>query len=415
MENLNFSNPELNPELANSQNVININDFKRHEENKLFKHIQTPKKAVNMTQYLSKYGEKINSLSQYNIDIDEIKINNKYKYDKIFKTEKEINNAVIKLIIDMYYNIEDKKRLRLKINYLIENQFKHPFILIEENDETGTFYSIYHLFQYIKRTIKGKSGDKLFNKVKDFKCEYISRIKAVPLKQNFNCPVCLEDIENNYILNYNCDCKDIICKGCFEKLPNPKKCTTCRKKDYSMNMIIAEDTPAKRRFTIKYNNSIYTEDIEFGILENETLFYYNIEKKKIEYFSYKLKTDEDLLNEIVECDDKFFDVCAYRLSIFYQQSHSNTTLNSKSLQVLQNHYYEDGDYAEYIGNVLGLNDNEERLEFIDEYYRIYGIEKMSDQIEEQFKDTIDYKNVTYNIIVDFYEGWGENFNDYFHL
>ena len=121
-------------------------EFEIHEANKTFKHIQTPKKATNMTQYLSKYKDKLNDLSQYEINIDAMDDNNNYKYDKEFKTEKQINKAIIKLIRDMFYNLGsgvESKILRLKINYFIENQFKFPFFIMEEKAETATFYNIF--------------------------------------------------------------------------------------------------------------------------------------------------------------------------------------------------------------------------------------------------------------------------------
>ena len=399
-------------------------EFEIHEANKTFKHIQTPKKATNMTQYLSKYKDKLNDLSQYEINIDAMDDNNNYKYDKEFKTEKQINKAIIKLIRDMFYNLGsgvESKILRLKINYFIENQFKFPFFIMEEKAETATFYNIFDLFKYIKRTIKGKNGDKLFNKIEEFKCEFIPEIKAEPLKQEFKCAVCLEDKENEYIINFNCNCKDLICQGCFNTLPQPKKCPLCRKTPYKLNLTIAEDEPAKRRFTIKYNNKIYEEDIKFSILEDETLFYFDTNKEKIIFFKLRLKTYDDILNEIIDDDDNFFSFCCYKADLYYLQFHSKTELGENIIKVCLDATYEDKlERWEFIEDVLGLRNNNDRREFLSEYYNNYGAENM--MYEEQYKDSFDYimkhfnnsKERT-NLFVDYYEGNKAVFKNLFHL
>ena len=412
------SNAELTAESFNeiSETHTSTADFKRHEANKTFKHIQTPKKAVNLTQYLSKYGDIINELSEYKINIDDIKFNGKYTYDKEFKTEKKMNKVIINLIIDMFFNCGDyqeKRRLRYKINYLIEKQFKHRFFIIQDQDETGTFYNLKELFKYIKHTIKGKNGDALLKQVKNSKCEYVAKIKAEPLKHNFKCAVCLEDVEYLKILNYNCDCKDLICEECFKKLPYPKKCPLCRKSPYKLNLTIAEDEPAKRRFTIKYNNKIYEEYFNIDNLENETFFYFNEQIEKIDYFKFQLKTDEEILKEIVEDDDKFFNFCCYKADINYLHLHSKTSLNKKPLEILCNHYYEDGDRYEFINNVLCLDDEEDRREFLDEYYNINGVELMNDETEEGIFDCVDFKNEKGNIIFIDYNGGGVDLKNSF--
>jgi hypothetical protein len=272
-------------------------EFNTHEENKLFKHIQTPKRASNMTQYLSKYLKQINELSGCEINIDEKDYNDNYKYDKEFKTEYKTNKAIFNLINDMYYGINDfdeKRKLRKKFNYLInERQIRHPFFYIEESRDKTTFYSINYLFQFIKRTLKGKNGDKLFNKVKEFKCEYVAEIKAQPLNQEFECVICSDDIKYDYIINYNCDCKDLICMECYKKLPPPKKCPLCRKTPYKLNLTIAHDEPPKRKFNIKYNNKHYDETIEINFLKrDETLIYFNIDELKICYFTFEIKKED---------------------------------------------------------------------------------------------------------------------------
>ena len=292
---------------------------------------------------------------------------------------------------------------------------------MEEKAETATFYNIFDLFKYIKRTIKGKNGDKLFNKIKEFKCEFIPEIKAEPLKQEFKCAVCLEDKENEYIINFNCNCKDLICQGCFNTLPQPKKCPLCRKTPYKLNLTIAEDEPAKRRFTIKYNNKIYEEDIKFSILEDETLFYFDTNKEKIIFFKLRLKTDDDILNEIIDDDDNFFSFCCYKADLYYLQFHSKTELGENIIKVCLDATYEDKlERWEFIEDVLGLRNNNDRREFLSEYYNNYGAENM--MYEEQYKDSFDYimkhfnnsKERT-NLFVDYYEGNKAVFKNLFHL
>ena len=390
--------------------ISNAN-FKRHQENKTFKHIQTPKKATNMTQYLSKYLDKINEISQYTINIDDIDEENEcYKYDEEFITEKYMNKLIIRLIVEMFYNLDQEYSLilRLKIKYMIDKKFNYPFLIIEERQETGTFYNIYDIFKFIKTTIKGKNGDKLFNKIKDFKCEYIPEIKAEPLKQEFKCSVCLEDKEYAYIINFNCNCKDLICQGCFNSLPQPKKCPLCRKTPYKLNLTVAEDEPAKRRFTIKYNNKIYEEDIKYTKLEVETIFYFDTHKEKIKYFKMELKTDDDLLNETANDDDNFFSFCCYKADLYYLNFHSKTALGEKIIKVCLDATYEDKlERLEFIENVLGLGNEEERKEFLSEYLNTWGANCLSDLIEENYKDEfifmhLDETTEKMNVMIDFY-------------
>lgn len=385
--------------------------IKRHQENKTFKHIQTPKKATNMTQYLSKYLDKINEISQYNINIDEMDgWNETYKYDEEFKTEKEINKFIIRLIIDMFYNLDNENSLilRLKIKYMIDNKFNYPFLIIEEKEETGTFYNIYDIFKYIKRTIKGKNGDKLFNKIKDFKCEFIPEIKAEPLKQEFKCAVCLEDKEYPYIINFNCQCRDLICQGCFNTLPQPKKCPLCRKTPYKLNLTVAEDEPPKRKFMIKYNNKSYEEFIKISKLEDETVYYFDTQKEKIKYFKMQLKTDEELIAEVIEDDDNFFSFCCYRADLYYLYHNAKTDMTENIIKVCIDATYKDEmERWEFIDKVLGLENISDRRDFIQDYANANGANYLSEQIEENYKDEFifmdeDGGTEKKNVMIDFY-------------
>jgi hypothetical protein len=360
-----------------------------------------------MTQYLSKYLDKINDISQYKINIDEMDYYNddNYKYDKEFNTETKMNKRIINLIIDMFYNEEgdNRKELRLQINYMIERKMKHPFFIIYDNTETGTFHPLNFVFQYIKRTIKGKNGDKIFNKLKENKCEYVARIKAEPLNQEFECVICSDEIKYNHIINYNCACKDLICMRCFNKLPPPKKCPLCRHTPYKANITVAKDEPMKRKFTIKYNNKNYEIDVNFEEIFRKTLFYFNTETEKINYFNYMIKTDIELLKEFIEDDDDFFRF-TITAGIDYTHFHAKTQLNKRPLEILQNHYYDEDDREEFIENVLGLSDCDDRFEFITEYYETYGIERIIDDLGDNFEK----KDETYYIILnDVYNNSGD--------
>ena len=403
--------PENLTEIYTPNEDIIILKYNKYHQDSKFLHQDKPKKSNNMTTYLSKYGYMLSKISINKIDIDKMLYSEKtceeyYKYDKEFTNEKNMNKQIINLIIDMYYYGflqygEANRRLREKINYLISYKINDPYFLIEYLGEKGTYHPINYLFKFIKTTIKGKDGSKIYEKLINCKCEYIPEIEAEPLKQNFKCSVCFDDVEYQYIINYNCNCKDLICRECYENLTQPKKCPLCRKNPYKLNLTIAEDEPEKRRFTIKHNNKIYEENFDIEKLDNFTLYFFDTDKNKIVYFKYEHKTDEELLNEFVEDDDKLFSFCCYKATIDYIKFNSRTELKQRPLKYLLDGYYEDGDgYDEFIENVLMLNNNDDRLEFIDEYYNCNGIASLSDELEENIFHQYDFNGRPNNILVD---------------
>lgn len=388
---------------AETADIIILKYDKKHEENKTFKHIQKPKKAKNLTQYLSKYLDKINDLTQYFIKIDDVEEDEEgeeiFKYDREFRTEKEINEAIINLIIDMFYNVnyeDDKKILRKKFIYLVENKIKHPYFLIEDITETATFYPINYIFQYIKKTIKGKDDEKLFNKIKSCKFEFIPKVKAEPLSQNFDCGICADNIQLNHIINYNCECINLICEGCYRGLINPKKCPFCRKTPYKLNLTIPQDEPAKRKMTIKYNNKTYEKTYKFDYIKNSSLFYFNIDNETFNDFIFKIKSDYELKEDFVMDDDKFSNFILYTVNTNYLFSNQNRTHTDKisefNLDILKNYYYNETDeiHNEFIENILGLYSGDEKINFLDEFFYsndIYDLyEDDNNKIYHEYED-----------------------------
>ena len=117
----------------------------------------------------------------------------------------------------------------------------------------------------------------------------------------------------------------------------------------------------------------------------------------------------------VNDDVNFFHFCCNRAGNDYTHFHSKSGLNKKPMAILQDAYYQEGeDYDEFIENVLGLGDEEDRLEFMREYYETYGIERVIDE-DVNITEQMEHKGVKYNVFIqDIFNHGGDIENIFTH-
>jgi len=284
----------------------------KHEKNKEFKHIQTPKKCENMSQFISKYSKELEEIATenvwLNIDYKTEEWSNEYQtkmikyfYDKKFKNEKHMRKQIYKLIVEIVYPDEmqpNKKKLRMKLSYLFECGFKYPFFIINSANSNIKFYSITYIYNFIKKAIKGKDATKEYNKIFENVSEFTPSQPA-PNNQFFDCIICRE--QQPYItINKNCVCVENICNECFMHLQSPKTCPTCRKRPYTLTINKAEPTPAKRNFKFLYNNKTIEKSYTATSINDDDEIYYLRNGNEVDYIDFKIEEREDLISEFIE-------------------------------------------------------------------------------------------------------------------
>ena len=304
----------------------------KHLEFISFKFCQIPRKCSNMTEFLARYGEDIAKLDLGNAicgvdvqkpdinamisetkdgeDVDFIHYNKtylltttKYKYDKKFKNEKHTNKQIIKFIVNYFYNhLNNEKKIHLieKIKFMIDEKFKYPFIYLDssKNNSKMTYYPINYLFKWFKKLIKAKGVNQEFKKIMVNNSFYIpEQIIQAPLK-NFTCYICMEDVPFCGI-NKPCSCVENICLSCFNNLQNPKKCPTCRRNNFTLNISNQGDIIMERRKIIfNYNNTIISRDLEKNYHYQSSFFY--LKENEIKSLKIKIRTEEELKDSYIE-------------------------------------------------------------------------------------------------------------------
>lgn len=286
---------------------LNQKAEEKHIINKEFKHIQKPKKCENLTQFISKYENELKAIAPnnnlFNIDLKTEEWSNeyqtkmtKYTYDKKFKNEKHMRKQIIKLIIDIVYYGLNASTLKMKLSYLIECGFKFPFFLIPDFNKEATYYSITHIFNFIKKAIKGKDATNEYNKIFENVSEYTPE-QQPPQNQFYDCIICRE--QQPYItINKNCGCVDNICNECFNHLQSPKTCPTCRKRPYILTINKAEATPAKRNFKFSYNNKTIEKSHNVCSIDDDEIYYLK-NGKDVDYINFKIENQENLISDFI--------------------------------------------------------------------------------------------------------------------
>jgi hypothetical protein len=396
-------------------NTINIQTEAQHKKNKEYKFIQTNRKCQNMTEFISKYENELKKLSPNNsaINIDKkIEIPNdkggsliKYKYDKRFKNEKHLNKQIIKLIVDIICPNNTPLndiglKIKLKISYLYKRGFMFPFFIVPK-DSKDTHYCITYIFNFIKRAIKGKDATALYDKIFENISTY-SPQQPAPQNANYDCIVC-DDTTAFVFVNKNCNCNDNICPDCYDKLPTPKKCPTCRKQPFNLKIDVATPIPAKRHFKMLYNNRIFEREYDadntnpnYNLNYHENDIVYLQQCQSIERIELDIKENNELIHEYI-ANSLSERIGYYSTSFLYD--HFDLPFSEAILEAIFEKKYElpDGD----ILHMLGLTDDPEDETTLDFIKHCIELDGLKDALLIEIMDEIKAKDdKCYQVICD---------------
>jgi hypothetical protein len=292
-------NAENAPTLQEVQNATTANAHTESRHN--FFKTSPADKPKNLNQFLTSNPDLFNELqANFNhinrdkrINFINPSLHYYYLYDKETHNQKQLNNEILKFVIDLiYYNADEEEKIKLFMisNYLINRKFKPSFKLLTKSTFKNGLTSINDLYDYI--TSKGKKAKPIFNQDPAIN----------PPEQNIkNCCVCLEDYNENQKINC-VNCLNIeMCRNCFNHL-NPKKCPLCR----TLNFSITENETTIRQINYIYNNANYQENYNFNIDDDEiTLIYLGYaephgEPFKICFKSFYVDTLDKLKNDFYD-------------------------------------------------------------------------------------------------------------------
>jgi hypothetical protein len=353
---------------------------------------ETYYKRYNKLDFIEMYGTKkyYNELIKLPI-LSYISVK-KYRYEKELTSEKVIDEQIFKLIVDVLYcDLIDEERYKLvaKFQYLHKRQFKYDYLYLDDNYNKQKLFFINRIFKWIKKCIKGKKADVEYKKIFECVSEYIPTSINTEIEKNFDCVVCDANVKFTEV-EKNCVCNDNICYDCFMSLSTPKKCPTCRKTPFKNTVYNLSHIPPMRNISYRYNNKLYYSSYKCGIIEDESIYYFDTEKEEIGSFTFNFKTEYELISDYIECslEDR---IGQFEIGFLYD--YFNPTLPRGLFNLMmENVRYEDygSDLLEYF-NLSTDGDDEDTRQFIEHCINIDGLFHTLGLEEDDYEGEIEIK------------------------
>ena len=373
-------------DLKVSRKCQNISEFlSKHRDNLLkirleegernFIHNETFYKRYSLDDFKVMYGS-LNykkELSQFKcLSYIEVK---KYRYEKDLTSEKVIDEQIFKLIVDVLYcDLIDEERYKLvaKFQYLHKRQFKYDYLYLDDSYiKTKKLYFINRIFKWIKKCIKGKKADVEYNKIFECYSDYIPTSINAEIEKNFDCVIC--DINVKYTeVEKSCVCIENICNNCFSSLSTPKKCPTCRNTPFKHSIYNLSHLPPMRNINFTYNNKLYYYSYKCSSLEDESVFYFDVEKDKIDTFTFNFNTEYEMISNYIECS---LEGVIGNFDIGFLYSYFNPSLPRRLFDVMMENVSNEDYGAELLEyfNLSTESNDEDTRQFIEHCVSVDGL------------------------------------------